>query len=240
MKWKKPITTDVFDTDLNGVVRASSFLKYLQTAATAQIQDCPPTADDLRAMGRAFILSSIDVDIARPIHAWETLLNESWGCPGRGYTYPRCYQMSDGDGIILRGISSWALVDFREGKLLRYEDCHIGFVPEMPLDIKVPRFKLPSLDQMMRLGTYRVLYGVTDQNRHLNNTYYPDMFTSSLDMEGRWVKHMTIRFLNEAPMGETLTVYGIDDGDGVMRFLSLREDGEINAEALFVFSTLDV
>lgn len=238
MSWKKKLTVDVFDTDFNGVTRASSFLKYLQTAATAQIQEYGPTADDLRANGLAFILSAMDVDIKRPLHAWQTVTNESWGCPGKGFTYPRCYRISDGEGEILTGISHWALLNFREKRIVRYSDEYIGFTPEEPLDMQIPRFRMPPLSELSRMGTYTVHYGVVDQNRHLNNTYYPDMFTSFIDMEGKWVRHLTIRFLKEAPAGSTLTVYARQAETDRYEFLSVREDGAINAEAIFTLADL--
>ncbi len=238
MSWQKDFTVDVFDTDFNGVMRASAILKYLQTAATQQLNDYRPTSDDLREKGLAFLLSSIDVDIKRPLKTGECFTNCSWGCPGRGFTFPRSYRMWDKEGDVLQGISQWALLNFLEKKIVRYDAGYCGFVPETALDIPIPRWKLPKKEDMVFGGTYRVLYGVTDQNKHLNNTYYPDMFTAFIPMEGKWVSHMTIRFIKEAPMGENLSIYSYDMGDGKWGFLSLREDGEINAEALFTVKDL--
>lgn len=238
MSYCRKQVVDVFDTDFNGVARASSFLKYLQTAATAQLRSAHPNDDDLRENGMAFILSTIDVDIKRPVRAWESIQNESWGCPGKGFTFPRAYHMFDENGDVLWGLSHWALVNFREKKLMRFSDEFYGFTPEAAPEISIPRFKLPPREEMAFVGKYQVRYAVTDINQHLNNTYYPDMFTSFLDMHGRWVSHMTIRFLKEAPLGEILSVYVVEQGENNYLFLSLLENGEKNAEAAFTLSNL--
>ena len=238
MSYCKEQVVDVFDTDLSGVVRASSYLKYMQTAATAQLRSAHPNDDDLRDNGMAFILSTIEVDILRPVKAWETVQNESWGCPGKGFTFPRAYHIFDADGDILWGMSQWALVNFREKKLVRYSDEFYGFIPEAAPDMHISRLRLPPRDEMAFAGKYQVRYAVTDITQHMNNTYYPDMFTSFLDMRGKWVSHMTIRFLKEAPFGETLSIYLAKQSDDTYLFLSLLGSGEINAEASFTLSNL--
>ena len=238
MRYSHEMVVDVFDTDLNGVARASSFLKYLQTAATAQLRSSHPNDDDLRAAGMAFILSTIDVELLRPVKAWERLTNESWGCFGKGFTFPRAYHMYDETGDVLWGLSTWALLNFEEKKIVRYSDEFYGFVPEVAPDIAIPRLRLPPRDEMGLVGHYQVRYAVTDINQHLNNTYYPDMFTSFLDMRGKWVKHLTIRFMKEAPLGSTLAIYVKKAEEDKYLFLSLLENGEINAEAAFTLSDL--
>jgi acyl-ACP thioesterase len=85
-------------------------------------------------------------------------------------------------------------------------------------------------DNLTDVGTYQVTYGTVDQNRHMNNTTYPDMYSSFLPLNSKRFKSITINYANEAPMGEVLRVQK-GDYDGIYYFRTIRSDGKINSEA---------
>ena len=64
----------------------------------------------------------------------------------------------------------------------------------------------------------------------MNNTKYPDLYCNSIDMRRRWVSGISISFLNEAPIGETLDVY-LAEESGYLFFKTIRSDGKTNTEA---------
>ena len=87
------------------------------------------------------------------------------------------------------------------------------------------------------VGTYRVSYGMVDQNMHMNNTAYPDMYSNFLPLEGKRIRSLTISYNAEAPFGELLTVYrGYSDGAYYIR--TVREDGKINSEAEIILCSI--
>ena len=131
----------------------------------------------------------------------------------------------------------WAVVDIEKRTLVRANELPLPFPTLPPFDTKPKRFVMPHIEEMEQVGTYAVTYAQTDLNHHLNNTYYPDMFANFLPLENRRISHLGIRFLKEAPMGECLTIYMQRDGD-TYHFLSLRQDGEVNAEAEFTLTQL--
>ena len=59
MKWTEYIKVSPHDTDINTVVSASSLIRYMQDAANSQLHNLGPSNEDLRADGKAFILSLI-------------------------------------------------------------------------------------------------------------------------------------------------------------------------------------
>ena len=69
-----------------------------------------------------------------------------------------------------------------------------------------------------------------NQNRHMNNTKYPDMYSSFLDLEGRRIEEITINYQNEAPAGDKISVYR-GEADGYYYFKTVRSDGKTNTEA---------
>lgn len=222
------ITVDVHDVDYNGVARASSLMRYIQSAAQSQLSDRGMSYDELRKMNRAFILSRIKLEFTESVHSYDRLTAETFPCESRGYTFLRCYKLKRGERTIGRGVSAWALIDVEKHSLVRVNDFDLGLETYAPLDLTLGRIALPT--KLARLGEYTVGYADTDQNGHMNNTRYPDMFSSFLPLDGRRIESMTISYMNEAPMGSTLTVEG-GEADGAHYFRTLRGDGKINAEA---------
>ncbi len=238
MSWTIHLTTDAHDEDYNRVIRASAILRYLQIAANTQLHECGPTTEELLAAGQAFLLSSIDMTFHRALPSYREIECTTWPCPARGFTFPRCYTLSDREGEAVRAVSQWALIDIASKNILRASDVSFSLQTEPPLETRVVRFTVPHISEMRLAGTYPVTYGQTDLNHHLNNTYYPDMFTSFVSMDARRVTHLGIRFLHEAPLGEVLSVYVREEGD-TCRFVSVRTDGQINAEAEITFAPLE-
>ena len=152
----------------------------------------------------------------------------SFPCHSRGFSFLRCYKLERHGELIGRAASVWALIDTESRALVRVNDIELGLTTEDPLDLAVNHFALPS--RMVKVGTYTVGYGDADQNRHMNNTRYPDMYSSFLPLEGKRIRQMSIAYMNEAPLGEELTVE-LAESDGLFYVRTLREDGKINTEA---------
>ena len=207
----------------------------MQMAANTQLHYNELTTDDMLKRGQAFILSSIELSFTRPLLAYESIVSETWPCPPRGYTMPRCYVLWDEKGEeVARAFSQWGLVDIESRSILRASEVSLPVPLCPPFDTKPQRFTVPHIDEMEMVGTYTVTYSQADLNHHLNNTYYPDMFAHFVSLENRRISHIGIRFLKEAPLGEVLTIYKQEDATSC-RFVSVRQDGCTNAEAIFTF-----
>lgn len=61
------------DADLNGIVRPSAVLKYMQEAANLQLSVSKPSSDDLRAAGRYFVASKISFTIHQSLYSWDEI-----------------------------------------------------------------------------------------------------------------------------------------------------------------------
>ena len=88
--------------------------------------------------------------------------------------------------------------------------------------------KLPAC--LTDVGGYGVHYGDVDQNRHMNNTKYPDMYSNFLPLNGKMIRSITINYSNEAVIGEKLRVQRAED-NGLFYFRTVRSDGKVNSEA---------
>lgn len=219
---------DIHDVDFNGVAKTSSILKYVQSAAQCQLTDNGMSYDELKARGRAFLLSRLKLEVARPLRAYEKLRAITYPCESRGYSFLRCYAL-ESDGItVARAISVWALIDTEARSLVRVNDFDLGLTTLPQNELTLGHIRLPSA--IADVGGYGVHYGDVDQNRHMNNTKYPDMFSNFLPLDGKFINSITINYSNEAAIGDKLRVQRAEE-NGFFYFRTLRSDGKVNSEA---------
>ena len=230
MEFRTNLIADIHDVDHNGVVRTSSLMKYIQSAAQTQLTLNGMSYDELKNMKRAFILSRIKMEFTEPVRAYEHLTAVTYPCDSRGYSFLRCYALEKNGRTIGRAVSMWALIDTDTRALVRVNDFELGLETHEPHELALTRFTTPATARVV--GTYTVNYGDTDQNCHMNNTRYPDMYSNFLPLAGKRIKTLSINYLNEAPMGATLRVERADGMDGyTYYFRTVREDGKVNTEA---------
>jgi len=227
-EFKTHITVDIHDVDSNGVARASSLMKYIQSAAQTQLTENGMSYDQLRAINKAFILSKITIEFNETVRAYEPLTATTFPCNSRGYTFLRCYKLERDGKTVGRAVAAWALIDTESRSLVRVNDFDLGLSTYDPLDIPETRIVIP--DDIKTVGTYNVTYADTDQNNHMNNTRYPDMYSEFLPLSGKRIERITISYINEAPTKDTLTVKRAEAGE-CYYFRTVRRDGKVNSEA---------
>ena len=230
-------TVDVHDLDYNGVARASSILKYLQTSAERQLTDGGMSYDRLyNEHKRAFLLSRVRLDIRKPLYAFAPYRAITYACESRGFTFLRCYRLESRGETVAEAISVWGLINTETHALVRVNDFELGLETAAAPDLLPTRFKLPSI--LRDVGGYGVHYGDLDQNRHMNNTRYPDMYANFLDMRGKMISSITISYQTEAAIGERMRIEHAENG-GEHYFRALRGDGKVNSEARIILSDID-
>lgn len=236
-KYSETFETNVHMTDAGGNCRASEILRLMQEAANRQLEHRGPTMAELRAQGRAFILSRISVDIHRTVAAYEHLDSVSWPCStSRGASFDRCYRLVDEKGAAAAQASSqWALLDVESRRLIRYENSGVDYADDDQTQVTIPlRFRIPKDAELIEVGRKEILYSDADKNMHMNNTHYPDVYCDRLPMEGMRVSAFAIAFLREAPLGDTITVFRTKEPDenGIYWFRTVRSsDSTVNTEA---------
>ena len=237
MKFRTDLIADIHDVDHNGIVRASSLMKYIQSAAQTQLTLNGMSYDELKDMKRAFILSRIKLEFTEPVRAYEPVTAITYPCESRGYSFLRCYALEKNGRTIGRAVSMWALIDTETRSLVKVNDFELGLDTHAPHSLELTRFSMPTA--IREVGTYTVNYGDVDQNCHMNNTRYPDMYSNFLPLDGKRIHTLSINYLNEAPMGEKLRVERADGTDGyTYYFRTVREDGKVNTEAEIVLADI--
>ena len=238
MKWTETFRINSHDEDPDGVIRASAVMRYLQEAANLQLQTLGPSGADLRRQGQAFLLSRVAAELYAPLHGYETVTSETWSAGSRGFSFFRCHALYRDGVLVARAKTTWALIDIATRKLLRASAYHPNFDDNPPFEEPFEEhFTVPHTEELTDLGTHTVVYPECDVNRHINNTNYPDLFADKLAMDGKRVTSFAVNYYNEAPLHETLRIYGTAHSD-VHLLRSLRSDGKINAEARLVLAPI--
>ncbi len=226
--YRMKTSVDIHDVDYNGIAKASSILKYIQSAAQAQLNDNGMSYDELRSSSRAFLLSRLKMEVLKPIRAYTPLTAITYPCDSRGYSFLRCYALECDGETVARAMSVWALVDTDTHGLVRVDDFNLGLPTLPPNDLVLGAMKMPS--SLIDIGGYGVHYGDVDQNRHMNNTKYPDMYSSFLPLADKMIRSITINYSAEAEIGDKLRVQRAEEG-GYFYFRTIRSDGRVNSEA---------
>lgn len=230
MIFKNDITVDIHDVDYNGVARLSSIMRYIQSAAQNQLTENGMSYEDLRdKYHRAFLLSRIKIEFTEPIRAYDRIVATTYPCESKAYSFLRCYSVEKDNRTVGRAVSIWALVDTDSRSLVKVNSFDLGLELHEPHELTLSRFMLPS--ELVEVGTYTVSYGDADQNRHMNNTRYPDMYSTFLPLDGKRIRSISINYMKEAPFGETLRVFLARAGEDTFYIRTVLEDGNVNSEA---------
>ena len=170
----------------------------------------------------------------------------------------KIYQKTDFDHIIhikswiskLDSVRSWQEMDIKRGDELlcegRLESCLIDL---SDLSIaRIERIELPDglkLDDMTSVGgfsrrmrfsddaeyryTYTVRYCDLDNNRHMNNLHYIDMFMDAFDLDfydRYFITDFEIHYVAQAYFGDELRIYR-EDNDGEYKLFALDKDNAV-------------
>ena len=222
------LVVDVHDVDFNGAARTSALLQYIQSAAQSQLTEVGLSYDELYRMKRAFIISRIKMEFTETVRAYDRLTAVSYPCESRGFSFLRCYALMRDGVTIGRAASVWALIDTDKRSLVPVSDFDLPLELLPHNEMALDRIVMPK--ELAEVGGYTISYGIADQNRHMNNTQYPDMYATFLPMEGKRIASMSIQYVGEAPLGDTLRVYRAYE-DGLWYFKTVRSDGKINTLA---------
>ena len=131
MKYTEKYKTMWHDTDASRKVRPSELLVYMQETANRQFVSAGRDLDGERDKdGVGFILSKIALDFHKPIFAYEDIEVETFTCDSRGFSFNRGFRILQNGAEVACAASVWALVDIREGKLIKVNDYSVGFENE--------------------------------------------------------------------------------------------------------------
>jgi acyl-CoA thioesterase FadM len=240
MKWTEGYKIKFHDTDANEILSPKNTLKLMQETAMLQMKGVGTSYEELFNQKKAFILSTIRLEFISPIFAYDEVEVDTWAHEGKGFTFPRFFEIRRDGETVAEGASSWALVHTEEKRLISQSEIDLSHFPcDEPLKTEhSQRIRIPSALPLSLVGEYTVRYSDIDLNGHMNNTNYPGVICDYLpSIDKIRITSMGISFLNEAKYGEVLKVY-LGRVDSKYFFRTVREDGKTNIEAEIIFESI--
>ncbi len=203
------------DVDLHRRLRTSRLFELFQEASIRHTEQLGMGREKTLDKGLLWIVTLQEADIARmPVYD-ETVTLESWPGETMHVFFPRYYRVLDAAGeCLVTGSAMWMLLESESRKMV-FPDRH-GIVIE---GVKTGNeTALPSpvgRVEGSESGTFTVPYSYVDLNGHMNNTRYFDLTEDLLGAAsaGRELRHIRAEYLQEARLGDTLSVsWGSTDG----------------------------
>ncbi|MBE6557233.1 MAG: hypothetical protein E7664_05770 [Ruminococcaceae bacterium] len=231
MYYAKDFVVRWHDTDLSGRVRPSAVMVYMQETANCHLEEHGPSLTTLREVEKKiFILSKLRLELYEPLHAYDRITVQTWTSENRGYAFLRSFRILRNGTVAARAFTQWALLRADTHALMRNEEFQYGMSHGDAPELSIPR-RLSFPENMTVCGERTIRYADADYNHHMNNTRYPDMLCDYMPLEDAVrVRAMTLSFVSEAPLGETLTVLRGQEGQAYA-FRTVNQAGKTCLEA---------
>ena len=235
-KFTRNTYMDTYNTDIARRATAGGVLRQFNETATQNMAAFPPSYDELLDMGKALMVSRMDIEILQPPMMEEPVQCSTWPVMPKGAVIRRCYEIRKDGTLLARGSSDWTLVETASRKILRMDaDTFPNYSFGDYVDLFGKKFHISreTAAGMETAGTHRVTLRDCDCNGHMNNTYYVDLLCDFIpelyDYENHWVRSVRLHFAKEAPLGSEITLRRCKDGDAYL-FQTFLEDGSLNIE----------
>ena len=168
----------------------------------------------------------------------EEVTVRTWPMGAEGVRCNRCYQIKNGDEVLINAISEWVIIDATSRTLRKVETTSypndVDWIQEKSIEERFRRFKDEFTDEDL---VYKRLVrsGDIDVTHHTNNVTYITMLLDTFsvkELEAKQWEDIEVSYLNESFEGETLSIYRKEKEDGYY-FSIKKEDGKVVLMAFF-------
>ena len=209
MAKERKIKVCSYDVLYNTTHKLSSLYKYFQQIAGDDLDAIGMTYESLLEKGIVFVLAKMKTVFYSPLRKNDEIVLKTCQRRIKGASFIRDYVLIKDGKTVAETSSYWVLMDINTRRLCRpsilgdsmYEPCELS---SFEID---ERFAFPDA---VEVGNYRytVAFSDIDENRHMNNTRYPDLCLDAIGgiPENMYVSEVLIDYLTESKLGERLDV----------------------------------
>lgn len=198
-----------YQCDMNSRMKPSAILEIMQEAAGEHAELLGIGRSMLLNQDLVWILTRVEVQMARYPHFGETITLETFPMPNRRWFFPRYFIFRDEDGQQIGCAGSlWALLNITERRMSR-PDPVLAMMPDnsdliAPLGLPATVAEIGgSFDTQERTPVYTDL----DMNGHVNNTKYIDWCCNALGIDllsGHELASFALNYNQEIRPGQTI------------------------------------
>lgn len=222
MSKQKELIICSYDVIYNKTHKLSSIYKYFQQIAQEDMDALGLTYDALLENGVVFVLAKMKSVFYKPIFSHDEIKLETCHRKIKGVSFIRDYVLTRNGEIVGETSSYWVLMDVNARRLCR--PSALGGELNEPKELCSfeidDRFSFPETDEIQEYP-YKVVLGDIDENRHMNNTRYPDVCLDAIASvsENAFVSEVRIDYINEAKIGDGLLIkHNASEIDGAYYF----------------------
>lgn len=204
---------ETYEVQPNGNVRPSTLFKLFQKAAGDDIDKTGMTYDVLADNGIAFVQTKLILKYFDNIKVYDNIEITTHARENRGVAFIRDYAVYSCGKLVAYATSFWVLIDINSRRLCRPSVLDsLGSIPTDTDDLYELEDKRIKFDasHLKRTDVREVYYSHIDRNKHMNNTFYPDVLYDYLPDEYKDYdigKTITICYNAEIMCGEKFEVY---------------------------------
>ena len=211
-EYRKTFRACSYDEDAFRRLSPAAALRFAQQIAIDQCAEKGMNAEFYKASHTAFLMARQTIVFDKELPAKTSYTYVTHPCGMKRASYRRYTEIFDEQGERAARLDSiWMLVDTESKKILRREPEEYSIVQWPPeVDFPALELKLQKAEELENCGERRADYSLCDENGHLNNTRYADLFLDVLPLEvlGRGqVRQMTLHYHREVPVGQSFVLH---------------------------------
>ena len=189
------------DVDLLDNARPSAILDLFQDLAGDHANDLHLGYDEAYRLGFYWVILAESFEVVGRIPAYDDLVRvNTWPKPNGRLFCEREYEMLDSDdNLIIKGISTWGLIDINTRRLLRPDLANFKgeFYPRTNYEAPLKHKLGLKPHDIIAEYEYKVLLSDLDHNRHFNNARYLDVIYNMDVINDKKYKKVEIAFIRE-------------------------------------------
>lgn len=165
------------EVDHTETLTLPALINYFQDCSTFQSEDIGLGMDMLKEQGKAWILSSWQIEVKRYPRFGERVQIQTWATGFKGFYGTRNFRMQTKEGEVLAYANSlWVFMDMRSGRPLRLEAADVeAYHAEAPLEMEEVSRKIRLPEETTERESFLVRRDQIDTNEHVNNCQYIQM-----------------------------------------------------------------
>ena len=197
-----------YDVLFNKTHKPSSIYKFFQQIATDDLDTFGIDSKTLLDRGLAFVLARMMTRFYKPLSVSDKPELSSCHRKTKGVSFIRDYVLKKDGEVVAETSSYWVLIDINSRKICRpsvlFSEPVLNELCSFEID---DRFAFPEGTET-HTYPYTVAFCDIDENIHMNNTRYPDICLDAMGgiKEDEFVSEIRIDYLNEARMGDSLSI----------------------------------
>lgn len=207
------------ESEADGKIGIKGFINYFQDVASGHFHSLEKGNDTLPYQyGVAWVYSKYKLKIHQKADFSADITLTSWVSKCDRARVWQEMEIRRGDELLCEGRLESCVVNLKERKIVKTDFIELPADLEEPVLTSVERFsKRPRFDENARLRyTYTVRYTDLDNNHHMNNLHYVELFLNAFSpefFEENTIVDFELQYISQAYYGDDLRVFLLSEED---------------------------